>query len=271
MRTGCGPIVVGSSTTMSACQPVSMRPRSVIPYSRAGTSVSMWIASSIGQHLPLAHRFAEHRGRVVERREEVEVGAGVGRADDGAAVAPDLHARLPVLVLLGAAREPEAGHEIVGHDDVEQRVERVLALLLRDVADTASLELLVLGRERLVDDVDRPVRDADETLALARRLTSAARPSVLASIAFFSSCGSVIGFCHPGIVSSRKPLSKQMRGDGASGSVSARTVAPRSRRVVGRGEVVLGHRPSLAADTNRTFQFSGRSAASDMRVIRSAA
>ncbi|GIU89109.1 MAG: hypothetical protein KatS3mg010_0208 [Acidimicrobiia bacterium] len=56
----------------------------------------------------------------------------------------------------------------------------------------------------------------------------AARPSGLASIAFFSSCGSAIGFCQPGIVSSRKPLSKQIRGDGASGSVSASTRPPRS-------------------------------------------
>ncbi len=73
--------------------------------------------------------------------------ARVGGADDGARVAPHLDARCPVLVALGSAREPEAGHEVVGDDDVEQRVERVLVLVARDVGDRAALELLVLGRE----------------------------------------------------------------------------------------------------------------------------
>ncbi len=57
---------------------------------------------------------------------------------------------------------------------------------------------------------------------------STLRPSADASMAFFSSWGSAIGFSQPGIVSSRKPLSKQMRGDGVNGTVNASTRAPRS-------------------------------------------
>ena len=55
---------------------------------------------------------------------------------------------------------------------------------------------------------------------------STLRPSGDASIAFFSSWGSAIGFSQPGMVSRRKPLSKHMRGDGENGTVNAMTRAP---------------------------------------------
>ena len=103
------------------------------------------IASSIGISLALAHRLAEQHGRVVERREEVEVRTGVARADDRARVAPHLHARLPRLVVVGPHGEAEAGHQVVGDDDVAQHVELVDAAFLGDLGDALPSHCLFSG------------------------------------------------------------------------------------------------------------------------------
>ena len=65
---------------------------------RAGPErpVSMWIASSIGRRLLLADRLLEQAGRVAEGGDHVEVGAGVGRADQAAGIAPDPEPGFPV-------------------------------------------------------------------------------------------------------------------------------------------------------------------------------
>ena len=117
MRTSWLPMVSGSSTTTSAFQPSSSRPRSsqaVELRGRVGDEVDRLFER---QHLALAHRLAQHLGGVVERREQVEVRAGVGRADQRARVAPHLDARLPVVVGLGCRHGAEAGVELVGPRD----------------------------------------------------------------------------------------------------------------------------------------------------------
>jgi len=47
--------------------------------------------------------------------------------------------RLPGLVVIGSRREPEAGHEVVGDDDVAQGVELVDAPFRRDRGTRSGL------------------------------------------------------------------------------------------------------------------------------------
>ena len=76
----------------------------------------------------------------------VEVRAGVGAADHRARIAPHVDAHLPRLGRLRAAEVgAQAGAQLVGDHDVEERVERRLALFLGDVADVAALERLGLA------------------------------------------------------------------------------------------------------------------------------
>ena len=115
-------------------------------------------------HAELADAVGQQRGAVDRAAHHVEVGAGVGSADDGARVAPHLGAELPVRLGVLQARRSETGAELVGHDDVEQHVERVevAAAVVDDLADRAALVRLVLGRERLDDLEALPVREAAE-------------------------------------------------------------------------------------------------------------
>ena len=97
--------------------------------------------------------------------------ARVARADDSTRITPHLHACLPRLVVVGPNWEAESGHEIVGDDDVAQDVELVLAFFGRDLAHLSAFVACVVRRERLVDDVDAPVRHVESSRRLLRGLS----------------------------------------------------------------------------------------------------
>src|SRR5215207_155161 len=100
----------------------------------------------------------EERRGVAERREHVEVRAGVGRAHDDARIAPRFGPQPPRLGVVASRRGREHGPEVVGDDDVEQRVERFGALLGRDVGDRPAGEAFVLGCEGLADPESVPTQ-----------------------------------------------------------------------------------------------------------------
>ena len=68
----------------------------------------------------LHHGLVQHRGRVVERRQHVEVRAGVGCADHRPRIAPHVDPQLPRLVVVARGRRHEHGAELVGEHDVER-------------------------------------------------------------------------------------------------------------------------------------------------------
>ena len=81
--------------------------------------------------------------------------------------------QLPARVVVARGRRQKHGAQLVGDDDVAQRVERRPARArLGDLADRRALERLVLGRERLDDREALPVREAAEHARVGR----AARP-----------------------------------------------------------------------------------------------
>ena len=174
--------------------------------------------------------------------------AGVARADDRAAVAPHLHPHLPRLVVVGPAREAESGHEVVGDDDVAQRVELVDAARLGDLGYRLAFPLLVLGGKGFVDHVDGPVRDLEAGRRLERGLAQHVTP---------------VGRCEHGqllgvgerhrLLPARDAVEEEaaveaqarQRGERHGQRDDARAMLG---RVVGRGEVVLRDRLASFAD-----------------------
>ena len=98
------------------------------------------------------------------------MGPGVTAADDGPRVTPDLH---PQRAIVGRSREParrpEPGAELVGDDDVEERIEGVLAPLGRDVGDAAAGVGAGLLGEGLDQLQDGPVGEAPQHARLVGR------------------------------------------------------------------------------------------------------
>ncbi len=90
--------------------------------------------------LAVTQAVAEKGGRVIRPAHPVEVRAGIGTADHGAGVLPDLDPRPPRGVVAVGGLGPEHRSEVVGDDQVEERVEGGLVLLGGDRAHVAPAE-----------------------------------------------------------------------------------------------------------------------------------
>ena len=126
-----GPTVRGSKHTRSANAP-GRDAAAVAQAVEAGRLVGEQAHGLLEREVAVAHRVADHERGVRGAAHHVEVRAGVGAADHRPRVAPHVDAHLPGLFGLGAAEVgAQAGAQLVGDDDVEERVERRLALFLR--------------------------------------------------------------------------------------------------------------------------------------------
>ena len=182
------------------------------------------------QQALLPDGLAEQHGGVVEGGQHVEVGAGVGGADDGPAVAPHVEAELPLLV--GRARRvgAEAGEQVVGERDVAQHVERVAALLGGDLADGAPDVLPVLRLHDVEDALGGPVGQPDASgpgdLACSSSFVAGGR---VGEDRRLLGLGSVITCSQPGRASSTKPAANDRRMPNGFGMVRATTLPPLAR------------------------------------------
>ena len=88
---------------------------------------------------------AEHLRGERNRVDHVEVGAGVGCADHGAVVRPELAAYFPQRFVTTDGRRHEGSAKAFGDGEVEHRVDRRLAEFARDRTDRPPLQMAVGG------------------------------------------------------------------------------------------------------------------------------
>ena len=165
-----------SNTTMSPLRALAQHPtvaQAVEPRRGAGQQVD---GPFERQELVLADSLLQEAGGVAEGGDHVEVGPGIGRPDHGPRVVPDLQARLPVGSRGGRGAARERGPQPVGDGDVDERVERLLAELLGDVAHPAAGVRRRLGSEGLDDDVVLPLGQVAHALGAGGLLAHARSP-----------------------------------------------------------------------------------------------
>ncbi len=239
MWTGPGPTRSSSNTTRSAYQPSAIA-TAVADAVEARLHVGEEVHGLLERQELVGPTRREQRRRVAERRQHVEVRAGVGRADDDTRVAPRLGPQSPRLRVVAPRRRHEHRAELVGDDDVEHRVERVGAALGGDVGDGAAREALVLGRKGLADLEPVPAQHGAEQagvglggLSLRRRRTSGS-----ARARIFSSSGSAIVGPQPGSASKRNPDRKLRWSCITAGTDEREDAAALLGGAIGRRELV---------------------------------
>ncbi len=176
----------------------------------------------------------------------------------------------PVLLGLGD-RWPQAGAQPVGHHHVEQGVERRRCPARRPRRRTVRPSNFLFSGANVSSIMSRShtarcrkmPASSDWAPASSRRRVSGSE-----NAAMRSSTGSANTSRQPGRPSRIAPCSKLRRICMVCGSVSARTVAPRSAAAVPAASWF--HAPSgFMADTPSTFQLTGRSASSDIVAMKS--
>ena len=213
-----------------------------------------------------ADAVAQHGRGVDGAAHGVEVGPGVGPADDGPRVEPRLQPGAPsprrTRRWAGAGRC--AGGPPPRRRGGRRTARRRDARATSPTADPSSVG--VLRGERLLQDETVPHGEVPEDARprrTARRRRAGAACRGPTSAAMRSSIGRAKTSRQPGRPSRMAPCSKLSRNCMVWGRVSATTVAPRSAAAEPAASWL--HAPSgFMAETPSTFQLTGRSASSDM-------
>ena len=112
----------------------------------------------------LADALLEHHRRVAEAVDHIDMRAGIGGADQGAVVAPQLGAERDCFMVVAAELGREDRHQPVRESDVEHDVDRRAGLLAGDIADQPALMGLVdFGGNRRDDVIVDPRGEAENT------------------------------------------------------------------------------------------------------------
>ena len=241
--------------------PRPSRPRSVQAEQLGGLVGDHLHGALERRELAAAQAVAEEAGRVRRAAHAVEVGAGVGAAEHGSAVVPQLLAQRPRLGVVVGRHGPQHGAQLVVDHDLDERVERVLAALGRDVAHDPALQALVRLGVRVADDVAAEVGEAAEDaglLAVRRGLSICGACRGRCSFAMRSGTGRPRIAPQPGSMFSAQKLRKLMFMGTSTGMVSATMRPPASRRGVDASSW-RGTRSGRGESTVSTFQLIGRS------------